>query len=46
MYDLGLPFNIQILTNVRRRKLVNATNATAETHGAVTSVLVAAAGCI
>lgn len=44
--DLVLPFNIQILMNVRRRRHVNAMNATAKTHGAVTSAVAAAVCCI
>lgn len=32
--------------NVKRKKTVNATNATAKTHGEVKSALVAAACCI
>ena len=45
IYNL-LHFNTQILMNVRRRKLANATNATAKTHGGATSAHVAAACCI
>lgn len=37
---------VKILMNVRRRRHANAMNATAKTHGAVTSAVVAAVCCI